>query len=248
MSDAKEIELEKEKKGQGLEEKLRIALEKADCPIDVYVDSFIPFDRIENPSPVTIPPDTTYYHAFMGDGKYRGFIKGGSSRMYSSVVVDLCAENPLIIQSHDTGTTTGYRHVTITTRKVPWYDLFTAAFRIIEVSDSAKASTEDMEESVEKLDGCCVKIKIDGAASDPLITLSPDADYHYVVTLCCEESGQIKYKITGRHDGFPSFSIFIGPKLVYSFDGSANSIKRLWSSGDVVIDIKGTISTKCKCG
>lgn len=224
-------------------------LQNANCPIDVYVDAFIPFNRLENPLPVTVPPDTTYYHEFAGDGKNRGFVKAGPSRMYASVVVDICAKNPLITKSHDTGITRGYRYETIKVKDVPWYDIFTPAYRVIEVSDTAKASTSGLEEKIKKTSECCVEITIDGAAGNPLITAAPDIDYHYVVTLCCEKDDEITYQIKGYHDGFPAYSIFIGPKLVYSHDPrtTGQTPHSLWGSGEFSVSVSGKISTKCKC-
>ncbi len=107
-----------------------------------------------------------------------------------------------------------------------------------------------MNEEVTKVNNCCVKIVIDGAANNPLIPTSPAIDYHYTIELCAGKPGIVKYHVTGYHDGFPSHEIFIGDKLIYNFDAKATgaSPMSLFGSGDISVDKKGEIKWEvCKC-
>jgi hypothetical protein len=207
----------------------------AGCPVDVYVAAYIPDRRIDNPLPVTLPPDTTYYHAFGGDNHAQP-IKGGSARMWQTAIVDLCADEPEIHKALGVGTTVGYRYETIKVRDVPFYDILTPAYRIVEVSDTAHADTSDMTVAITKLDRCRVKIKFESSASDPFVTLAPRIDYRFRVQLWCEED-EIHYRLTGRHDGYPAYCVFVGPTLVYAYNPNdvGETISALWGSGDVEV-------------
>ena len=118
---------------------------------DIYVDCFIPDPVIDNPLPVVSPPDIRWYYAFKGDGRIDAggdaiFEKGGSARMWSSVVVSLGDATPMLYQQHDTGWTEGYYNIL-------------SHNKIIGKSDKDKASTSKMyEEAFQQIDSVRVHI------------------------------------------------------------------------------------------
>lgn len=219
----------------------------ARCPVNVYTEAFIPHDRIEPPVPAPGDIDIPY-HAFDGDGAGRGYEKGLSARMYTSVTVDVCAEDPLLDDpEHGTGETVGYEWEWETLDASPW-----VTYR--EVSETGKASTEDMSATVTKVDDCTVQVEIDAAAAMPLISGAPDIDYHYSIELSCSKDDVVEYEMAGYHDGYPAYAIYIGKETVYKFDETDEQTKMsLFGYGEW--DLEDTAKTQdttpvesCDCG
>lgn len=234
---------------------------KISCLVDIYVDSFLPpwtdKGRIPNPAPLHVisdpethkplPPElqTRDYHEFSTDNRNTPS-KGGSSREWSYVVVDMCSPDKYLVKKlHGIGESHGYRQV--------WKD-----GTWVEAEDKARAGSAGMKEDITK-SGDKIVVRIDAASPLPLVhikgvSVAPDIDYHYTITLSKDENNIIA-DITGQHDGFPAFQIYIGKVLAdfhtpkktqgqspFSPFNEGQTLLSLFGSGD--IDVTKSISIK----
>ncbi len=55
-------------------------------------------------------------------------------------------------------------------------------------------------------------------ASNPLVTGAPAISYSIVIIIDKTDPAAPKYSITGTHDGFPAYVIYINNKRVYQYD------------------------------
>ncbi len=67
-----------------------------------------------------------------------------------------------------------------------------------------------------------VKLKFDGSAGNPLVT-GPAIDYNLEIELDTTDPEKTTYKLTGTHDKFPSYEVYINGKRVYEHDESGHS-------------------------
>lgn len=67
-----------------------------------------------------------------------------------------------------------------------------------------------------------VKLKFDGSAGNPLAT-GPAIDYNLEIELDTTDPEKTTYKLTGTHDKFPSYEVYINEKRVYQHDESGHS-------------------------
>jgi hypothetical protein len=186
------------------------------CFADVYTSAFLPpwtpNGRVPNPFPMNVlvgpsgtllPPQSQRYdyHEFSTDNRNKP-MKGASARQWSYVVVDLCNDNPFVDKRHGVGISHGFRYV--------WQN-----GRVVEVEDTKTASDKGMSESVSK-SGNSVVLHIKGATAIPFVQLSPTIDYDYTIVLW-KDGDNVVYRISGDHDGFPAYEIFIGTENVYFF-------------------------------
>ena len=130
--------------------------------------------------------------------------KGGSARLWSYVVLDLCKddfENRVIKKMHGIGESIGYMESELGELK-------------------ARASAEDMEEEITNLNEfgrSKTMVEIIGSAALPLIKNAPNIDYdlEFEFTMDSSKGHDIAWSLEGDHDGFPAYEVFIGKSNVY---------------------------------
>lgn len=201
-------------------------LERLQCrPIEIYADAFIPWSRIPGPVAGEKPPaslsdkpldpegllvpDELEFHALEGDGRMN-FAKGGSTRMWTSVSIDICAGGTVISQQHDTGKTIGYKYIYVRNNSIPKGE--SGAWARVEVAVPGKADADKCMKETIKQQNNRIIVTIDAACSIPLIRGAPAIDYHYEIMLELDNN-HIDYEIAGYHDGFPAHSLQIGSNL-----------------------------------
>lgn len=177
------------------------------CKVKVLVTAFIPDARVENPSPVSIPPDLSHYAEFRGDG-HANFVSGGGARVWSSVTVDLSAQDEPTIKD-DTGTTVGYNLECVkfrdATGPIDW--LFGGRYKMEEVATKAKSTPKGGSE-VQANAGGTATVRIKNAASDPLVTAAPQVNYDLTVTLT-RSGNDVSYTVTGSMNAYPAYDVII---------------------------------------
>lgn len=199
------------------------------CKVDVWAAAFLPpwtsKGRIPNPAPIHLfstDPESTEplpegsqiydYHEFSTDSRNIP-TKGGSARQWTYVVVDLCSDHTEVLKIHGVGESHGF--------KLEWND---ANQRFEEVMYKARADASGMTETVSALQQGHVKIHMKASTAIPFIRaiphmktgpqVAPAIDYEYTITLS-KIGNKVKADITGTHDGFPGYEIYIGKMLVY---------------------------------
>jgi hypothetical protein len=109
----------------------------------------------------------------------------------------------------------------------------------------ARAQVTGMHEEVVKDDrGVIIIAKAN--VPNPLQP-GPAIDYRFVVKLTWR-SDEIAYDLTGTHDGFPAYSVFIGNRLVYGYDPTDRGASpwALWGSGDHPASARGCLDSSFK--
>jgi hypothetical protein len=207
--------------------------------VDIYVDAFIPGVRVDNP--VFGWDSPTGYYAFKGDNRTGSngnalFMKGGSARMWSSVVVELDAAEPLLHNEHDTQESVGYFIKPVFSN---------GGLHFVEASDTAKASPDNMRESASRvgrpikgvppdfLPADFLTVFIYGKSANPLVAFAPPILYNFAITLSAKQN-LITYEIHGVHDYFPSFEIYIGSNRVYEYDSKGHTPWQLAKPSDIL--------------
>ncbi|MEO1621149.1 MAG: PEP-CTERM sorting domain-containing protein [Cyanobacteria bacterium J06632_3] len=162
-------------------------------------DAFIPAPRVVNPVADVLPP---FFTEFTGDG--RGFdfeaTRNGESRLFTEVVLDTEAEDPLVSASTSGGISVGFLTVDG-----------------VEVSQSAQAIATSTV-SATRLSDREILLQVAARTQNPLIVnfLPPEvpaeavapAEYIYDIALELSDDG-VSYELTGTNRGFPSYSAFL---------------------------------------
>lgn len=185
-------------------------------PVSLYFDAFIPQDKIENPQAIISSSDF-----FKGDN--RGFEYGGSYRIRQTYLIDLLAENPKpIALSQDVGPTTGLdSNGNVVAR--------------------GQAGNEGLSVEVSR-EGEKVESEVVATATNPLVPFAPALDYEYDLSLELAQENLL-WTLTGDHDGFPAYSVYIGETLVYSHDPikEGQSPLSLFPPKEFEVDESGTL-------
>ncbi|MEO1637500.1 MAG: PEP-CTERM sorting domain-containing protein [Cyanobacteria bacterium J06631_9] len=162
-------------------------------------DAFIPTPRVANPVADVLPP---FFTEFTGDG--RGFdfeaTRNGESRLFTEVVLDTEADNPLVSAFTSGGLSVGFLTVDG-----------------VEVSQSAQAIATSTV-SATRLSDRQLSLQIAASTQNPLIVnfLPPEvpaeavapAEYIYDVELELFDDG-VGYELTGTNREYPSYSAFL---------------------------------------
>jgi len=202
--------------------------------VSFYVDAFIPFKRIPAPPGMG-------FSELKGDD--RDFKKGGSARVATSLTIDLYAEDPLVGKPEENvGSSEGYYKEKV-------------AGELTEITEKGQASGKwdgkyGMNTVVKRV-GDEVLITIDAKVSLPfkvglpavLNMDAPQIDYHYKI-VAWRSGKDAHYKIQGKHDGFPAYSIYVNDELIHKHkpkDPNDNPMAplALYGDGDIPIDLKG---------
>jgi len=142
----------------------------------------------------------------------------GSSRVWSFIEVEVDGakqQNPLVLQGSSVSSTT--QRVVDFQRSRPGalnYDYF----------EYAPRSDNSIKQHATRIDDKTVLVSIDVTAFPGGSGLVfPGIDYHYEVLLkqhSSEFGGEdfVTYVLTGHHDGFPNYEVFIQDELAYGYD------------------------------
>jgi len=202
------------------------------CTIDIWCDAFIPTKRVDDITYSDVLPSHGKYHAWKGND--RGFKKNAkSNKIFSYFTLNLDSQTPLVKEKHDTGETIGYYYA--------YKKIGMKSYKKYETYDSAKVNFTEYELTAFKFSET-IFVTIDAAAPNPLVALAPDIDFHYSMVLEKLPNNKIRYYVKGHHDGFPAYTIFIGDKMVYSFDPRDHG-QTLWSlagSGEWPVEESGS--------
>ena len=163
--------------------------------IQLLFDAFIPDERVINSVADVLPP---FYTSFIGDN--RNFdvnaTKSGQARLFSSVILDLETENPLISTFTDTSVSVGFR-----------------IENGLEVADELKSVPTSNITAIRQ--GDSIILDVFAEARNPLIEVNlppgletPPAQYDYRVILTQTEN-LLEYTLTGTTKAYPAYSVFI---------------------------------------
>jgi hypothetical protein len=74
-----------------------------------------------------------------------------------------------------------------------------------------------------------VRYTFDMAADNPLVwTVSPDIDYDLELLVDFADPRQPTYHLSGSHDGFPCYEMFVNDTLLYSHDSGSETLVSLF--------------------
>ena len=218
--------------------------------VDLYADMFIPEARVALPG----IPRSTLGNAVVahirGDSRIDAsgkavFVKGGSSRAWTSAVIGMGELQPLLWSAHDTDYEQGY------------YDLNAPPGQQWRPPLVWKPDTVDMSESAATGIGGSVNVTLDASIwlfgfprsvpKKPRIFGGMDmplsCGYGYTVNLLIT-GDTVAYDVEGTHDPYPSFSLYLGQQLIYSYDSKGHSMLNLVHPpgvGLVDVDVSGTV-------
>ncbi len=164
--------------------------------LSLYFDAFIPEERVPNPLSEVLPP---FYTSFIGDD--RGFdleaTQSGQARLFTQVLLDLEADEPLISSFTDTSPTVGFR---IENGE--------------EVSDTLKSAPTSAITATRS--GDAILLNVFAETRNPLIEvfLPPDAppvppaQYNYQISLA-RTGNFLDYTFSGTTREYPAYSAYI---------------------------------------
>lgn len=157
---------------------------------------------------------------FGGDG--RGFsYKADKFRSFQSALIDMTRGARLLESSREFGKTTKYNAGDITRKPSDpfwFYNLKPGAKSVASATQAVNDSTNNITFNNTASD-TSVNYKLRG--SNPLITpplQAPPIDANLMVQIRKDNNGQIQYKVSGTHDGFPAYEVYINGKRAYSYD------------------------------
>ena len=226
------------------------------CLVMIYADAWIPYARLAHPLGGAIPglgpfwAENPYHHEFRGDVRKEPRLFG-PSRMFSWALVDM-DDQVLLASAHGVGETVGFYHELVPVAGTSGGLFGGPLKRIVEKSDRATASTSEMEETL-TIEGPTVVVEFEAEAHNPLIPalFAPEIDYNFEIRLTLQSAGTVAYRISGNHDGFPAYSIFLNAQNVYWHDprpeGEDQGVFSLFSlpfgmSGEFSPDVQGVIN------
>lgn len=190
-------------------------------------DAFIPTARVDNPLAETLPP---FFTEFIGDDRDFDLeaTLSGQSRLFTQVVLDTDAPNPLVSTVSGSGTTVGFLMENGT-----------------EVSQSAQATPTSSVE-VTRINPNEILLKVAASATNPLIDnfLPPDveaipAEYIYDIALTFLDN-EIEYELTGTNREYPSYSVFLNQTPILL--NPANGENALLLGNVETVNASGTVS------
>lgn len=208
---------------------------------EIQISSFIPSDHLLDP----IYSD----RAYGGDG--RGFSKSSTSfRMRQKVTIVTFQEDDADGLKDGTaqnliGVTRWYQISTSVTNGV-----LTAAAKADTVKgtplmvDFAFASTNGMQIAVTRLTNRKVRVDFSASAGNPLQLGAPAIDWAFTVTVDSTNSSVPTYTLTGSHDGFPGYDVYIGSQLIYGHDPTVtgDGVGSLFPPMEYSVNTNGVVS------
>ncbi|MGB3533887.1 MAG: hypothetical protein WBA13_10265 [Microcoleaceae cyanobacterium] len=204
-------------------------------------DAFIPTARIANPAAEVLPP---FFTEFIGDNRDFNLeaTTNGQSRLFTQVILDSEAPNPLVSTFSGTGTTIGF-----------------LIENGIEVSQSAKGTPTSSVEAT-RIGDNEILLEVAARAVNPLIEnfLPPDvegipAEYTYDIVFDFSDD-KIQYELTGTNREYPSYSVFLNQTAILLNPANGEdanllgNIEFVTASGTISVDEPGTLSALIAVG
>lgn len=217
--------------------------------VDVRLRVFIPSRAVAIPG----PPGSTGF-----DGDNRSFsLDQGTSRAELWVDVDNSplAAAPITIKRRSFGQTARYSLDKI--QDVPgkpfwWKEIKRLPFLDTELAPDAVATAEVTESTLSVHGGLepdpfglvpRIRTAFHVAGGNPLEPLAPPINCDLDVFLSATGGTPLlTYSVSGSHDGFPAYELYIAGRLIYSFDpvAAGTSPLNLALVGDVVVNVPPT--------
>ena len=87
-----------------------------------------------------------------------------------------------------------------------------------------------------------VKVKFHVSGTNPLEPLAPPINCDLDVSISATGVPLVSYSVTGAHDGFPAYELYLAQRLIYSFDPvtAGTSPLNLVAHGDISVNIPPT--------
>jgi RHS repeat-associated protein len=90
-----------------------------------------------------------------------------------------------------------------------------------------------------------VKIKVSAYIPQVLVPGAPHIDYRYTVNVFEDCNGVVHYSVSGAHDGFPAYELFVGGQLAHRSTpadiGGVNNPFALFGESDYAVEEAGTL-------
>jgi len=106
------------------------------------------------------------------------------------------------------------------TNKPDWYCTLRSGATPID-SGTLERDEANLNVQFAQMDDATHAVKFTVVGANPLLALAPAIDADIVVGLR-KAADRIQFAVTGKHDGFPNFTLQINGKTVYAWDCVAN--------------------------
>jgi hypothetical protein len=184
---------------------------------EIQIDTFIPEDNVAHP--------------FMSDRVYKGddrpdWFKFGDSRTREWLKIIGPAATVYLIDEGpypDTGPSSVYE----ASSSLDGYGRLTGEALSDWVPGSPlkidwdQASASGLSCSSSKLSTSEMRVSCDGNAANPLVwswaQWGASITYHLEIHLTFSGDGNVYYEVTGDHDGFPNYGIWVGDQRIYDY-------------------------------
>lgn len=80
------------------------------------------------------------------------------------------------------------------------------------------ASNADMHVSVTRSGARRLRVMLQGSAANPLVFSAPAIDWNIIIDIDATDRGRPKYTVTGSHDGFPAYELYLFDQRIYAYD------------------------------
>lgn len=205
--------------------------------VEVKLRAFIPCGAVDYYDPL----DTFQDNVFGGDGRSFGY-DNGTSRLEQVVTVstDPLREPRVSAKKDWTVTTTRYSENDATFLELPFLQRqWCKGLKPGAVAERRTQTVPDM--ATVSREGTAVKVNISVDLGNPFgASLYANTNANLNVFIRGNDTNGPQYKITGSHDGFPAYELYINKKLVYCHDplASGDSPRSLFDDGVGEYDIE----------
>jgi hypothetical protein len=219
--------------------------------IDVRLRVFIPSRAVSIPmGPLSV--------GFDGDNRTFGFDQGTSrAELWVDVDNSPFTTKPITVMRRSFGQSARYsmdKIQDVTGKPFWWKKVKRLPLLNVEISPDAIATAEVTEDTL-TVHGTLeagafgiipqVRVKFHIVGTNPLEALAPPINCDLDVLIAATGMPLPAYSVTGSHDGFPAYELYIAQRRVYSFDpvAAGTSPMNLALMGDQVVNIPTTIMT-----
>lgn len=169
---------------------------------------------------VAIPSAAVLYSVLGYGGAFNG---GAKCRPKAVVDLDKPGGNSLMVPQLAWEITYKYKDddVVAVAGKPGWYRTLRSGATSID-SQTLERNVNNLNVQLVQMDGATHAVKFTVVGANPFLTLAPAIDADVVVGLR-KVAGGIQYAVKGGHDGFPTYTLLVNGKQVYSWDCAANN-------------------------
>jgi hypothetical protein len=153
-----------------------------------------------------------------GDNRSSSY-KDTTFRSFQSVIVDPTKSAPQILASRDFGESTAYNPLSAKWAQAGkpwwWWNLNSGSQPIARATDSVNDSTNKITVTKNST-GTNITYYLRGA--NPLNIAAPPIDINLTINVRKAANGSLQYQVTGGHDGFPAYELYVNGKRAYEYD------------------------------